>query len=160
MLAQVWAWFGPGLVWPVVVFRWVLYDFELEKRATEVQELINANRQQYSYTAAVERGPCMQRKSVHMCMCKKKKKTLSLENGPENMNGWVYLVQVKVYFLERWKHLNEGKRILAVLAFLKKAMIELAKLIFYYSRKKGKKDIYAKFPNLKQIWIHYINIQN
>lgn len=91
----------------------------------------------------------MQHKSIHMCMCKKKKKALPLENGPENMNGWVYLVQVKVYFLERWKYLNEGKRISAVLTSLKKAMIELAKLIFYYSSKKGKKDIHAKFPNLK-----------
>lgn len=48
---------GLGLVCPAAVFRSVLCDFELDKRATEVQELINANRQQYFYTAAAERGP-------------------------------------------------------------------------------------------------------
>lgn len=57
MLAANGAGAGLGLVCPAAVFRSVLYDFELDKRATEVQELINANRQQYFYTAAAERGP-------------------------------------------------------------------------------------------------------
>lgn len=48
---------GLGLVCLADGFRLALRDSEPDKRATEVQELINANRQQYFYTPAVERVP-------------------------------------------------------------------------------------------------------